>query len=99
MHYVNEISLTNPFKSSIYQVVNHKLLREIKSSSLSGRMWSEMASAAAEIANGHRDMTRLQRALKSDKIHARFVLEQLDSLKLGKKATTIRAAQANRIKL
>jgi hypothetical protein len=83
----------------ILQVISHKLLRHLNSSKALGKLWSLMAAAASDIGTSQRKVSRLHQALKSVCLHAKFILEQIQQLNLITATTSIKDAQAKRMKM
>ncbi|KAA0203085.1 hypothetical protein HAZT_HAZT005708 [Hyalella azteca] len=94
-----EGQLLSPQAVIAQQVISHKLLRHLNSSKALGKLWSLMAAAASDIGTSQRKVSRLHQALKSVSLHAKFVLEQIQQLNLITATTSIKDAQAKRMKI
>ena len=89
----------SPLSLIVHQIVTEKIMKHVSSCSLSGRMWTVLASAAADMDSSSKLVSKLHKAIKGVHLHSCFVLQQIQGLEIGVKATNIKGVQAQRIKL
>lgn len=80
-----------------FQVMSRKFFTSIATEEVQARLWIILISRVAESENPY-EAAQLRKGLRKVSLDAGVIITKIESLQLSTKATSIRAAQAKRIK-
>ncbi|XP_047485960.1 HEAT repeat-containing protein 1-like [Penaeus chinensis] len=89
--------IVSPQSILMDQVMSRKFFTSIATEEVQARLWSILISRVAESENPY-EAAQLRKGLRKVSLDAGVIITKIESLQLSTKATSIRAAQAKRIK-